>query len=675
MCGTSRFSTVTGRYPSRSAYGRAISGADELIRDVTIPNTKLQDVTTVSDGNDCSENNLAALLQQNGYRTGVVGKWHLHQTTDSYSYTGLQDQIRACGFEFAESIYAQNLNGNWHDGTFSHNMEYMTAKGIEFITEDPSEPFFLYFNPTAPHSAGNVLEALTTFPCTATSAGELFSEPVVKGMTEGTNCEAYRQTVIDRANGATDNNAVGSIWLDDAIGALLMTLEDLNQLNNTFFLFQMDHGQEGKGTIWEPGIRMAQFIHFPDEFAESQFFGMVSTIDIGPTILDYAGIDETALGYYEMDGKSWRPAVEDATIASTWDDDRCLFFEIDQDRAMRCGCYKYMSLQSGSDTRTRGDRNGLASGTEIIFNLCDANGKYVQDSNQEVTDVETGLLDELRSFNECHLDRVRPSEEPYYSECGNTAAPSPVPSPFCFSGENTVEVKDRGPIKMRELKLGDEVLVADGSHEAVYSFGHRQDTITAEYVQLLPSKLELSANHMVFVLRRGAIPASMVQLGDVLSNGEAVTSIHTVRRRGMYAPFTRSGTIMVNDVVASNYIAFKNSELLLVGDWRTTLTFQWLAHTFEAPHRLSCNFLWDCSYESYSQSGVSVWVAYPLEFSRWILDQHALVQILVLAPLIVVFVAASVFETGASFPLLLSLPVLAVVWFRRSQRHKICMNR
>ena len=65
MCGTSRYSTITGRYPSRSSYGRMLDRYSSL-RNVKIPYTKLEDVRGVDDAKDCSDNNIAALLQQNG---------------------------------------------------------------------------------------------------------------------------------------------------------------------------------------------------------------------------------------------------------------------------------------------------------------------------------------------------------------------------------------------------------------------------------------------------------------------------------------------------------------------------------------------------------------------------------------------------------------------------------
>ena len=74
-CGTSRFSTITGRYPSRaeSSVTKACKSNDCVndsaiyVSKVTIPTTKLIK-------SDCSDNNIPRIFQRNGYRTGFVGK-------------------------------------------------------------------------------------------------------------------------------------------------------------------------------------------------------------------------------------------------------------------------------------------------------------------------------------------------------------------------------------------------------------------------------------------------------------------------------------------------------------------------------------------------------------------------------------------------------------------------
>lgn len=155
MCGTSRYSTMTGRYPSRSSVGR--DGASELQR-VTIPSTKLENNDAVPDGLDCSTGNLAsAFLGSQQYATGMIGKWHLTSSDRdvAFEYEEIKQDIRDCGFDYAEAIYPENLNSAWTEGydEIGHNMEHLTSRALEFMESAISlqQPFFLYFNPTVPH--------------------------------------------------------------------------------------------------------------------------------------------------------------------------------------------------------------------------------------------------------------------------------------------------------------------------------------------------------------------------------------------------------------------------------------------------------------------------------------------------------------------------------------------
>lgn len=101
-CGTSRFSTLTGKYPSRAVSNDSENTPNKTLAQVTIPKTKLIDI-------DCSAENLAQALKNNAsYRTGAVGKWHLFSIDPaSYTYDGVQAAIQNCGFDFAEGIYPE----------------------------------------------------------------------------------------------------------------------------------------------------------------------------------------------------------------------------------------------------------------------------------------------------------------------------------------------------------------------------------------------------------------------------------------------------------------------------------------------------------------------------------------------------------------------------------------
>ena len=213
-------------------------------------------------------------------------------------------------------------------------------------------------------------------------------------------------------------------------------------------------------------------------------------------------------------------------------------------------------------------------------------------------------------------------------------------------------VKSRGRTQMKDLQLGDHVLVSieDETYKPVYSFGHRDATASAEYIQLHPSNLELSPNHMVFLEGIGAVPASMVRVGDRLQGGNPVSALRNITRTGMYAPFTSSGTIVVNCVLASNYVAFQDSGVLVIGSISTGISYQWLAHTFQLPHRIWCYRLGNCREERYTETGISTWVSWSLEASVWLFRQHLLMRSLLLIPLLLLAATLAVVGLVSQHP-------------------------
>lgn len=253
------------------------------------------------------------------------------------------------------------------------------------------KPFFMYFNPTVPHSSNDVGVALKDFSCQDTANGKLGFDPMIPGMTEEYgSCEAYRQSIYDRSNSEED---YGPIWLDDSVGAILKALNDNGILDNTIFLFQMDHGMETKAALYENGLRIPQFIHYPAKYSPgTRFDAPVSTIDIGATMLDFAGIAPS----YELDGMSWKDAVDDANEELYWKNYRCLFFEIQRDRAARCGCHKYLDIYEqsnwASSTYRRGNMKLLSNDFQNLFNLCGDSTEYVTDPTSNMEDKSLNLV-------------------------------------------------------------------------------------------------------------------------------------------------------------------------------------------------------------------------------------------------------------------------------------------
>lgn len=254
---------------------------------------------------------------------------------------------------------------------------------------------------------------------------------------------------------------------------------------------------------------------------------------------------------------------------------------------------------------------------------------------------------------------------------------------ICFSNRNTVLVRGIGQVPMDEVKVGDWVEVGRDTFEPVYSFCKHSHTISGEFLQIytaeLESPVELSGNHLLFLAspdKQGsaAIPASEVQIGDMLVHGDGtalVTEIHSVERRGVYAPYTASGSIVVNGILASNYATIE--PILASHD---------ALHFAQAHHRLICRTTGFCKYESYAATtGLSNISAVSMNIYEWWTGQfgfiHGAVSMALLGGLSLAYVldcvlqewttmntsSSSIFYLGC-----LWLVPLFVIWGRACRR-------
>ena len=232
-----------------------------------------------------------------------------------------------------------------------------------------------------------------------------------------------------------------------------------------------------------------------------------------------------------------------------------------------------------------------------------------------------------------------PITPPISSQPGAPSFASPSPAPtitieiqipldsLCFSGEATVQIKGRGPTPMKDLAVGDHILVEDEKYEAVYAFGHRDESKQAsDMLRLSPWGLELSMTHMLWVESRGFIPASMLRVEDVLSDGRKVEIIETVRRVGVYAPFTRSGVLSVNGVLCSNYISWQGTSHLDTGITAFPFNFHWISHLFTSLYRIWCSELVGGSGSVLADDGFSLWSRTMRRFGSWFFTQPFVLQ-------------------------------------------------
>ena len=239
---------------------------------------------------------------------------------------------------------------------------------------------------------------------------------------------------------------------------------------------------------------------------------------------------------------------------------------------------------------------------------------------------------------------------------------------------------------MQDLKIGDSVLVdTNGRYEKVYSFGHYGAHQEAQYLsvsfgntgmaQTIPP-LKLTPDHMLAVANNSTttsfqmIPASLLKVGNVLNTvtGPAVVkSIRSVVETGAYAPFTKSGTIVVNGVVASNYLSLQtgNSNLVL-GSIVTPFSYHGLSHMGLAPHRLLCAFDWSfCESETHNEDGISNRMFGPLVAAQWLLNQNVVLAVIltvvVVIPSLIIFALLEWCVLNASIVSMIAAVVAAIV--------------
>ncbi len=317
VCTPSRYNSLTGNYASRAV--------NKEFTDFT----KENDGQTVIQWNSFivpgEENTMGTYFQKLGYKTGFVGKNHVVESlaqvgedakpdlkadpTDpkikdglEYRYKELQNDIKKCGFDYADGLYHNNPNWLGIRALAYQNMDWIAEKGVDFIKTYKDAPFFLYIATTLPHG-----------PLDPDHSWKADRRITPKGIIDKAPMALPQPPVESLSNriieaGLEGTNRENVLWLDDAVGALFKQLEKEGVLDNTIIVFFNDHGQNSKGSLYEGGINSQALIWKKGGFKVGNVCNApVSNVDFLPTLLDLAGNTEKL---NNIDGYSFKNALE-----------------------------------------------------------------------------------------------------------------------------------------------------------------------------------------------------------------------------------------------------------------------------------------------------------------------------------------------------------------------------
>ena len=249
---------------------------------------------------------LPEVLQDNGYQTALIGKWHCSADSRkvqrgfdrwvSYDVKpeGWQNQYLHNGkIQFSDQGKSLKIEG--------YQSEYLTRQALDFLTNRSlDKPFFIYLGYVDTHFpfAGQP-ERLVQFYRNSTF------EDVPTGETSHLPASGPASEIPNDHREQLAQYYAGVTMMDEQVGALLQYLEDQYLLENTLIIFTSDqghlnghHGLYGKGNATQPqnffeeSVRIPLVLHWPGGLISqgNEFDIPVDHLDLFQTILDAARV-------------------------------------------------------------------------------------------------------------------------------------------------------------------------------------------------------------------------------------------------------------------------------------------------------------------------------------------------------------------------------------------------
>lgn len=299
LCSPSRAGLVTGRYQQRFGFEHQVSsGAFPEQREVRLEDGSLAPLQGEAEfmrrGIPTTEKNIGEVFKAAGYKTGVVGKWHLGHAPEFlpenrgfdesvvfHGNTSLQSTRRddpdliSVKVDFHDEAKdtawtRQGLNSVRRNGELIDVDEYLLFffrdEAVKFIERNADKPFMLYFPINSPVPPLQVPK-------------HYFDQ--LKDKVANIAQRAYNAMLLAQ---------------DELVGSVLEALRRCGIENDTLVVFVSDNGNAlsrpgsnapfsgGKYSTLEGGIRMPYMMRFPGRIQAGQVYHEpVSTLDILPT--------------------------------------------------------------------------------------------------------------------------------------------------------------------------------------------------------------------------------------------------------------------------------------------------------------------------------------------------------------------------------------------------------
>ncbi|MBI2772064.1 MAG: sulfatase-like hydrolase/transferase [Burkholderiales bacterium] len=345
VCSPTRFALMTGRYQYRLR-----GAAEEPI------NSKSRGSTTL--GMPPEHPTLPSLLKADGYRTALIGKWHMgYPPSFSPLRSGYEEFFgpMSGGVDYFTHCDSRGAHDLWF-GEEEHRQDgYLTdlisQRAVDYVDRMAEQkkandaPFFLSLHYTAPHWPWE------------TRDDEALAQEVKDNLfhLHGGNIHSYRRMIHH---------------MDEGIGQLMAALDRHGMADNTLVVFTSDNGGErfsdswplvgGKMDLTEGGIRVPWIAHWPRQIKTGgTSVQQCMTMDWSATFLAAASV--AASPDYPLDGISLLPVLRDASHSFH----RPLHWRMNHrgQRALRDGDWKYLRVDGNdylfnipADERERANR-------------------------------------------------------------------------------------------------------------------------------------------------------------------------------------------------------------------------------------------------------------------------------------------------------------------------------